>query len=117
MLCQYKSESTLPQLFRSLSSITASERDKGKGQSNKTGKFEAFLLRHSAVNNGQKVVKVPFTKSVFFRTVQVTHQSQVNFFIMSHDSGILFSKTLKVVQEERCEGFSRDPNMPAEEYF
>lgn len=94
MLCQYESNPTLSLLFWSFSSITASDRDQGMRQSNKTGKFEAFLLGHTADNMVKKWRRLHLQR-VRFSKVSGSHMSlKVNFSSCSHDSGILFSKTL-----------------------
>lgn len=45
----------------------------------------------------EKLVKVQFTKGAFFKSIWVTQEPPGRFFIMSNDSGILYSKTLKAL--------------------
>ena len=64
-------------------------------------------LRHCYSDTVQSIWPKSGEGRVHFSKVSESHMSlKVNFSSCSRDSGILFSKTLKVVQAQRCERFS-----------
>lgn len=93
ILCQYEPNSTWPLLFGSLSSIGAGMRDHGTWKKKKTGESEAFLLAHSIINMVIKWWRLHWQRMHF--QLFESHMS-----LKACESGILFPKTLKVVQAQ-----------------